>query len=149
MNKCVYLRFRHKQGSLYYYCTKNRENVSKTCYMGCLEKDYKKSTPLKQKSAKQKKIESERYSILQQDKSKCYFCNNKAVDIHELIKGINRKKCIKWGLCVRVCRNCHTRTENDSKFYQEGRILAQKVWQEHYKKNKEDFIKEFGRNYLK
>ena len=148
MNKCVYLRFRHKKGQLYCYCIKKCENVSKTCYMGCLEKDYKKSTPLKQKSAKQKKIESERYSILQQDKSKCYFCNNKAVDAHELIKGINRKKCIKWGLVVYICRDCHRKTEEDSKFYKETKKMAQEVWQNHYNKTTEEFIKEFGKNYL-
>lgn len=148
MNKCVYLRFRHKQGKLYYYCFKKRENVSKTCYMGCLEKKYKKSTPLKQKSVKQNKIESKRYSILQKDKSKCYFCNNKAVDTHELIKGVNRKKCIKWGLVVYICRDCHRKTEEDSEFYKETRKMAQKVWQNHYNKTTEEFIKEFGKNYL-
>ena len=148
MNKCVYLRFRHKQGRLHYYCIKKRENVSKTCYMGCLEKEYKKSTPLKQKSARQKKIESERYSILQQDKSKCYFCNNKALDTHELIKGINRKKCIKWGLVVYICRDCHRKTEEDSEFYKETKKMAQEVWQNYYNKTTEEFIKEFGKNYL-
>ena len=148
MNKCIYLRFRHKQGKLYCYCTKKREEVPKTCYMGCLEKDYKKSTPLKQKSVKQKKIESERYSILQKDKSKCYFCNNKAVDTHELIKGSNRKKCIKWGLVVYICRDCHRKTEEDSKFYQKTRKMAQEVWQSYYNKTTEEFIKEFGKNYL-
>ena len=148
MSKCVYLRFRHKQGRLHYYCIKKRENVSKTCYMGCLEKDYKRSTPLKQKSAKQKKIESERYSILQQDKSKCYFCDNKAVDAHELIKGVNRKKCIKWGLVVYICRDCHRKTEEDSEFYQKTRKMAQEVWQSYYNKTTEEFIKEFGKNYL-
>ena len=148
MNKCVYLRFRHKQGKLYYYCFKKRENVSKTCYMGCLEKEYKKSAPLKQKSVKQKKIESERYSVLQQDKSKCYFCNNKAVDAHELIKGVNRKKCIKWGLVVYICRDCHRKTEEDSKFYKDTKKMAQEVWQNYYNKTTEEFIKEFGKNYL-
>lgn len=148
MNRCVYLRFRHKKGQLYCYCIKKCENVSKTCYMGCLEKDYKKGTPLKQKSVKQKKIESERYSILQQNKSKCYFCDNKAVDAHELIKGINRKKCIKWGLVVYICRDCHRKTEEDSEFYQKTRKMAQKIWQNHYNKTTEEFIKEFGKNYL-
>lgn len=148
MNKCVYLRFRHKQGKLYYYCFKKRENVSKTCYMECLEKDYKRSTPLKQKSAKQKKIEEKRFSILQQDLSKCYFCKNKSEDWHELIKGRNRKKCIKWGLCVKVCRDCHRKTEEDSEFYQKTRKMAQEVWQSYYNKTTEEFIKEFGKNYL-
>lgn len=133
---------------MYYYCSKNRKIVKKECYKECLDKEYKIPKRLKKRSVKQNKIESKRYSIIQKDLNKCFYCNNKATDWHELLKGRNRKKCIEWGLCVRICRTCHTRTENDSKFYQEGRILAQKVWQEHYKKDKEDFIKEFGRSYL-
>ena len=148
MNKCLYLRFRHKKGEIYYFCTKSSKNVFKTCYIGCLDKEYKQYKKLKQKTSGQKAIEDSRYSILQENLTKCFFCSNKSTDWHELLKGKNRKKCIKWGLCVRICRNCHTRTENDSKFYQEGRILAQKVWQDHYKKNKEDFIDEFGRSYI-
>lgn len=148
MIKCIYSRVRHKQGQIYWYCTKTRENVEKTCYIECLYKECKTLTKLKQKSKKQKALEQSRYSILQDNLNKCFFCSNKSTDWHELLKGRNRKNAIKWGLCVRICRNCHTKTENDSIFYQEGQIIAQKKWQEHYKKNEEDFIKEFGRNYL-
>lgn len=148
MIKCLYQRVRHNKWEIYYYCTKNRKNVPITCYIGCLDKEYKKVKPLKQKSDKQKQIESKRFSILQQNKSKCYFCDKRAVDTHELIKGRNRKKCIKWGLVVYLCRDCHRKTEEDGKFYQETRKLAQKVWQEHYNKTKKDFLKEFGRSYL-
>ena len=95
MNKCVYLRIRQKNRQIYYYCTKMRENVQKCCYIGCLEKEYKMPKQLKQKSNKQKQIESKRFSILQENKNKCYFCDKRAVDTHELIKGRNRKKCIK------------------------------------------------------
>ena len=148
IKKCSYLRVRHKRGELYYYCIKTSKIVLKTCYMGCLDKEYKKPKPLKQKSSKQKQIESKRFSILQQNKNKCYFCDKRAVDTHELIKGRNRQNCIKWGLVVYLCRDCHRRTEEDSAFYQETRKLAQKIWQEYYNKTIEDFIKEFGRNYL-
>ena len=148
MNKCVYLRIRQKNRQIYYYCTKMRENVQKCCYIGCLEKEYKKYKQLKQKSNKQKQIESKRFSILQENKNKCYFCDKRAVDTHELIKGRNRKKCIKWGLVVYLCRDCHRKTEEDSVFYQETRKLAQKMWQKHYNKTKQDFIDEFGRSYI-
>lgn len=148
MNKCVYQRIRHKRGQIYYYCTKNRKNVPKTCYTDCLDKEYKIPKQLKQKSNKQKQIESKRFSILQQNKSKCYFCDKKAVDTHELIKGRNRQNCIKWGLVVYLCRDCHRRTEEDSDFYKETRKYAQKMWQKHYNKTKEEFTSEFGRNYL-
>ena len=148
MNKCVYLRTRQKNKQIYYYCTKMRENVQKCCYIGCLEKEYKKYKQLKQKSNKQKQIESKRFSILQENKNKCYFCDKRAVDTHELIKGRNRKKCIKWGLVVYLCRECHRKTEEDIEFYKETRKLAQLKWKEYYRKGDEEFINEFGRNYL-
>ena len=148
MNKCVYLRVRHKQGQTYYYCINKRENVQKCCYIGCLDKEYKIPNQLKQKSNKQKQIESKRFSILQENKNKCYFCDKRAVDTHELIKGRNRKKCIKWGLVVYLCRDCHRKTEEDSVFYQETKKLAQIKWKEYYCKSNEEFINEFGRNYL-
>ena len=113
-----------------------------------MKKDYRKHKQLSKKSIKQKKLESSRYSILQHDKEKCFFCNNKAVDTHELLKGRNRKKCIKWGLVVYICRECHRKTEENSDFYKETRKYAQKMWQKHYNKTKQDFIDEFGRNYL-
>lgn len=121
--------------------------MPKNCEYECLLKEYKKIKPIKQKRSKQKKIEEKRFSILQQDLSKCYFCKNKSEDWHELIKGRNRKKCIKWGLCVKVCRKCHTKTEEDSEFYKETRKMAQVEWGEYYNKTDEEFIAEFGKNY--
>lgn len=135
-------------GQQYLYCTNKRENVEKDCYRECMEKEYKSYKQLNKKSNKQKKLEESRYSILQSNKEKCFFCNNKAVDTHELLKGRNRKKCIKWGLVIYICRECHRKTEEDSEFYKETKKYAQRMWQEHYKKNEQDFIDEFGRNYL-
>ena len=148
MNKCLYKRFRHKNGILYAYCTKIRQEVPLKCEIECIDKEYKKNKQIKKKTKKQQQFEDSRYSIIQEDLSKCYFCNKKAVDWHEMAKGRNRKNCIKWGLCIRVCRECHTKTEEDSNFYKEIRKLAQLKWQNYYGKEKEDFIKEFGRNYL-
>ena len=148
MNKCVYLRIRQKNRQIYYYCANKRENVQKCCYIGCLDKEYKIPKQLKQKSNKQKQIESKRFSILQENKNKCYFCDKRAVDTHELIKGRNRKKCIKWGLVVYLCRDCHRKTEEDSSFYKETKKLAQIKWKEYYCKSNEEFINEFGRSYI-
>lgn len=148
MNKCLYLRVRHKKGRLYYYCTKHRNTVPKMCYIDCFDKEYKKYKPLKQRSDKQKKLEDSRYSIIQKDLNKCFFCGGKSIEWHELIKGTCRKKCIKWGLCVKVCRNCHIKTEEDVEFYKYTRIMAQKRWQEYYNKTIDDFIKEFGRSWI-
>lgn len=134
---------------MYAYCTKTRQEVPLNCEKQCIEKEYKEIKQLKKKTKKQQQLENSRYSIIQEDLNKCYFCNNKSVDWHEMIKGRNRKKCIKWGLVMRICRSCHTKTEEDSEFYKEIRKNAQLKWQEYYNKTKEDFIKEFWRSYLK
>lgn len=148
MNKCLYKRFRHKKGIIYAYCIKKRQEVPLKCEIECAYKEYKIKKTLKSKSNKQKQLENKRYSIFQENKNKCFFCQNKAIDTHELLKGRNRKKCIKWGLVVYVCRECHRKTEENYEFYKETRKLAQKKWQEYYNKNEDDFRKEFGRNYL-
>lgn len=147
-NKCLYLKVRKKNKGIYFYCTKSCKIVQKNCYSGCLDKEYKIYKSLKKKSNKQKKLENSRYSILQKELNACYFCNNKSQDWHELIKGTCRKKCIKWGLCVKVCRDCHRRTEEDTEFYKDTRKMAQKKWQEYYNKTEDEFIKEFGRSWL-
>ena len=134
---------------MYYYCSKNRKIVKKECYKECLDKEYKIPKRLKKRSVKQNKIESKRYSIIQKDLNKCFYCNNKATDWHELLKGKNRRKAIQWGLCLRLCRKCHEKTENNVEFYKEGRVLAQKSWIDYYDKNLEGFIKEFGKSYKK
>ena len=69
-----------------------KQNTIKSIKVG---RQYKIPKQMKQKTNKQRKLEDSRYSIIQQDLSKCYFCNNKSKDWHELIKGRNRKKCIK------------------------------------------------------
>ena len=47
--KCLYLKRRSKKGQIYYYCSKNRQEVNFCCYKGCLDKEYKTPTPLKAK----------------------------------------------------------------------------------------------------
>lgn len=148
MIKCQYLRIRHKKGEMYYYCIKTRQIVNKECFRGCLDKEYKIPKPIKSKRKKQKALEDSRYSILQDNLNKCFFCENKAIEWHELLKGRNRKRCIKWGLAIRICRACHSKTEEDSAFYQETRKMAQIEWQRHYRKSEEEFIEEFKRSYL-
>ena len=148
MIKCLYLRQRQKNMEIYYYCVKSRRIAQKGCYIGCLDKEYKTPTKLKQKSNKQRTLEESRYSIIQDNLNKCFFCSNKSIEWHELLKGRNRKKCIKWGLCIKICRSCHNKTETDSEFYKQTREMAQNKWQEYYNKSEEEFIDEFGRSYI-
>ena len=64
----------------------------------------------------------------------------------------NRDKSIEDGLVIFIMPGMH-RTSNDSihlnpKKWEWLKAIAQKTWQEHYNKTKEDFIRRYGRNYL-
>ena len=88
---------------------------------------------------------------------KCFLCGRNGswdrLDRHHIFGGSNRRKSEKYGLVVYLCHNrCHIFGKNAVhknadlmlKLHQYG----QKRWMSEQGKTKEDFIKEFGRNYL-
>jgi hypothetical protein len=88
---------------------------------------------------------------------KCFLCGRNGnwdkLDRHHIFGGSNRRKSEKYGLVVYLCHNrCHIFGKNAVhknadlmlKLHQYG----QKKWMSEQGKTKEDFIKEFGRNYL-
>lgn len=46
----------------------------------------KRNTPIKKRTAKQNKIEKQRFSILTTDFTKCYICGKPKNEIHELFR---------------------------------------------------------------
>lgn len=100
---------------------------------------------MKKKSNKLSKAERNRYSIIQDDMSICFFCGGQAESIHELIGGINRLMSIKYGLCVGACLKCHRILENNERIKQKYQILGQDTFEKKY--NHEFFMKEFKMNY--
>lgn len=92
-----------------------------------------------------------RYSILQKEK-RCYVCGNTNVHTHEVYYGKNRRKSIRDGCCVYLCPSHHNMSVRGVHFDHILDIMIkakmQEAWMEHYNKTKEDFIKEYGRNYL-
>ena len=75
---------------------------------------------------------------------------------HEVFEGRtgNREKSIRDGLVIFItpyehrisAESVHLDPKNPK--WIEVKKLAQKAWQENYNKTKEDFIKEYGKNYL-
>ena len=86
-NKCLYLRFRKKQGKTYCYCTKKRATIEFSCCVGCLNKEYKKvpkmaiKKPLNQCKKKHKttiatSIDKKiKLIVWERDKHRCIFCD--------------------------------------------------------------------------
>lgn len=71
---------------------------------------------------------------------------------HEVFYGANRQKSIKDGLVVFLPPAMHNMSDNGVHFNREFDIhlkqIGQKAWMDYYGKTVEDFIKEYGKNYL-
>ena len=83
----------------------------------------------------------------------CYLCKRcTRTENHHIFGGANRKKADKEGLMVYLCHYCHNEPPNGVHFNREQNIrlkqIGQRTWMKHYNKTIEDFIKEYGKNYI-
>ena len=98
-------------------------------------------------------------SIMQQDHTRCYLCgrSNQALNRHEVfhadVKGKQREKSKRWGLWVTLCHErchqygkyaVHRNRATDLMLKEE----AQRRAMEFYNITTDEFIDEFGKNYL-
>ena len=102
-------------------------------------KNYLKKTKIRKKSKKLAKKEKNRYSILTNNLEKCFFCLNKKEELHEIFRGRNRQKSIKYGLIIPICSECHKKITLKRDKNLEN--YAKKIFIKKY--SKELFIKEF------
>lgn len=89
-------------------------------------------------------------SIMQTDDNYCYLCGKYGANhTHHVCNGTaNRKKSEEDGLKVRVHSRCHEYIHTHELTDLNLKAKAQRIWQEHYKKTKEDFIKRYGISYI-
>jgi len=100
---------------------------------------------MKKKSYKLAKLEKNRWSVFTDDFSKCYFCDNPKVDLHELLPGRNRLNSIAYGFVLPVCRIHHKELTDDYDKINEWKRTCQHYFEEHYS---EDWMDVFKKNYL-
>ena len=110
------------------------------------KKEKERKTTIKNKSNKLAKKEKERFSILTKDLKKCYLCQNKKIDMHEIYKGCNRQISIKHGFCIPICRICHSKTEIDTDLDLMLKIKCQKEYEKTH--TREEFIEITGQSYI-
>lgn len=82
----------------------------------------------------------------------CFICDgngNGKMDRHEIFGGAYRDKSKRLGLWVYLCHDpCHMKRAHGNRGYQQMlRNTAQSFAMEKYGWTKEDFIREFGKNY--
>ena len=104
-------------------------------------KEKKRKTEIKKKSSKLAKAEKNRFSIITNDLSKCYFCDNQKEELHEVFRGRNRQKSIQWGLVVPICIKHHRQITEDKEFSKVLEDIARMKFVKKY--DSEKFIKEF------
>jgi hypothetical protein len=100
-----------------------------------------KPNKIKNKSNKLAKLEKNRFSILTNNLEKCYFCENAKDDLHEVFRGRNRLKSIKWGLVIPICRKHHRQITYDKEFSKVIEDIAKIKFVKKY--GEEKFIEEF------
>ena len=97
-----------------------------------------------------------RYSIITNDLEHCIECGRDGINKHEIFYGTaNRKLSIKYGLVIPLCQEQHHDQYNsrgihfDKGLCDKWHIIGQKKAMEFYKWTIEDFIKIFGKSYIK
>lgn len=114
-----------------------------------LAKKQQKPSKMQNKSNKLASLEKNRYSVFSNDTEKCYLCGSTyKLTWHEIYSGKNRQNSMRYGLCLRLCLNCHSKEQEDSQFNDYWHKQGQLYWEENIG-SREEFIKVFRRNYLK
>lgn len=145
---CVYLAKRSRKYLPYWFCRLDKKEITLDKCRSCLKVKYKEIKAIKNKTNKQVKLENNRYSIITNDLKHCYICTKKGLknipkdDLHEIYGGSNRKRSIKNGFVVPLCRKCHQDNEV-------LKFLKRFIQKEYEKKHtREEFIRLIGKNYL-
>lgn len=113
-----------------------------------LEKIATNKSKMHTKSKKLTKLERNRYSIFSSDIEKCYLCGSSYnLTWHEIYAGRNRKNSMKYGLCLRLCLNCHEEKQENINFNEFWHKKGQILWESEIG-SREEFIKVFRKNYL-
>ena len=92
-------------------------------------------------------------SIIQDDMDSCYFCGaTRYLEKHHVFGGALRKKSERLGLTVRLCHNCHNEPPGGVHHNAVQMLIlhrtGQRAAQARYGWRIEDFIREFGKNYI-
>ena len=85
------------------------------------------------------------------DKDICFICGSDySLQTHHIMNGHYKKASEKHGLLIKVCPNCHTMApgaiHRDSKLLRKLKQIGQEHFEQSY--SREEFIKEFGKNYF-
>lgn len=144
---CANILKRSRNLKTVFYCKEFKKyiDISNDC-QNCSKWKMKANTLIRKRTAKQNKLEKQRFSILTTDFTKCYICGKPKSEIHEIFSGSNRQTSMKLGLCIPICRLCHNRWKIDKEFRKHYQAIGRNKFIELYSHDK--FMKEFKKSYL-
>lgn len=162
-NYCIHLKKRKNKP----YCKLLDREITFSLCRECDNKEYKKisadlcrkmqcsadikqqkSVKMQNKSNKLASLERNRYSVFSNDTERCYLCGSTyKLTWHEIYAGKNRQNSMKYGLCLRLCLNCHSKEQENDQFNNYWHKQGQLYWEKNIG-SREEFIKVFRRNYL-
>ncbi len=91
------------------------------------------------------------WSVFAEDMDHCMFTGNAPVERHHIFGGANRKRSEKYGFIAPLRPDLHPNgvfAGQSAKLVDlRLKTMSQEYYEEHYG-TREDFIKEFGKNYL-
>lgn len=91
------------------------------------------------------------WSIFTDDMDHCMFNGTSGVERHHCFGGFNRSKCENYGYIAPLSPKFHPNGASAGEYVQEIDIYLKQQCQKDYEEKhgtREEFIKEFGRNYL-
>ena len=109
---------------------------------------YQKKTKLHKKSANLAKLERNRFSVFTEDLEHCVICKRKKDHLHEIFFGSNRKKSMQYGFVIPLCHECHAEMHRNKEWQEYWHVKGQEYWEE-FIGTREEFIRVFGKSYLK
>ena len=122
---------------------KNCTEFSKNCANW-----YQKKSSLHKKSAKLAKLERNRFSVFTDDLDHCIICGARKDHLHEVFFGANRQKSMKCGFVIPLCSEHHNEMHRNRDWQEYWHVKGQEYW-ERSVGTREEFIKVFGKSYLK
>lgn len=92
-------------------------------------------------------------NLMCSEKGVCFLCGaHGQTELHHIFGGAYRKKSDKLGLTVYLCHFCHNEppygVHHDVNAMRALKAAGQKAAMQQFGWSREDFIREFGKNYL-
>ena len=156
---CIYLKQKFNRTL---ECKKQKKIINIKECNNCKLKEYKKCTEfsknsanstlknstLHNKSAKLVKLERNRFSAFTDDLDHCIICKRKKEHLHEIFFGANRKKSMQYNFVIPLCHKCHSEMHINKEWQEYWHVKGQEYW-ERFIGSREEFIRVFGKSYLK